>query len=98
MEWRRDPRPPWLIGARFAIDRKTGALLGPEKSLWSFADSTYTVLAPGNSDNAFIVVATSAARGGGSHVTVINVQEYEVGTRKPFAAISSSELYSGICE
>ena len=92
------PPSPWLIGSKFAIDRRTGAILGPEKSVWSFADSVNTVVASGNSDNSFIVVASSAARGGGVHFTAINIQEFHSGPKKPFSAISGGQLYSGICE
>lgn len=92
------PPSPWLIGSKFAIDRKSGSILGPEKSMWSFADSVYTVVASGNSDSSFIVIASSAARGGGVHFTAINVQEFLSGPNKPFTAISGGALYSGICQ
>jgi hypothetical protein len=40
----------------------------PEKSMWSFVDSTYSVVAPGNAENSFILVARSPARNGGVHL------------------------------
>jgi hypothetical protein len=43
-------------------------MVGPEKSMWSFVDSTYSVVAPGNAENSFILVARSPARNGGVHL------------------------------
>ena len=92
------PPSPWLIGSRFSIDRRSGKILGPERSLWAFEDAVFAVLAPGNAENSFIVSATSAARGGGVHHTAINVQEFIKSPKKPFVALSATELYSGVCE
>lgn len=94
---RRPPDPIW-IGRRFAVDRNTGALVGPETSLWSFRDSTATVLARGNSDNSFIVVLASPAAKEGAHVTKIVVQEYKSGPQKPFVVLTGTQVFTGICE
>lgn len=92
------PQLPWLIGARFAIERKSGRIVGPESSMWTFADSEFQVLASGNEGNSFISTASSPSAGGGVHLTVINVREYASGRRKPFTAMSGSTVYAGLCE
>ena len=92
------PQKPWLEGARFAIDRQTGKIVGPEAGAWTFADSTFVVHARGNDSNSFVVVATAQAAGGGVHVTVIAVREYQPGKKKAFLATSGAGAYAGLCE
>ena len=94
----RRPPSPWLIGSRFAVDRASGRLTGPEKSLWSYSDSDYSVLAPGNSDNSFVAMATTRSKGIGLHVTLVTVEEFIAGPSKPFSASSGGESYSGQCD
>ncbi len=93
-------RPPnaWLIGKRFAVDRDTGMLTGPETALWSTASSKYTVLARGNRSNAFTAIATDTAAENGVHTTLLKVEEYAPTTMKPFVLLSGSEVASGVCE
>jgi len=92
------PPNPWPIGKRFSIDRNTGALVGPEQTLWSTASSKYTVLARGNASNSFSVFITDPAAENGMHTTLIKVEEYSSGQTKPFVLLSSSEVASGTCE
>ena len=72
----RRPPSPWLIGSRFAIERSSGRLTGPEKSLWSHSDSNFSVLAPGTFENAFVAMATTQPKGIGLHVTLVVVEEF----------------------
>ena len=63
-------------GSRFAIERSSGRLTGPEKSLWSHSDSNFSVLAPGTFENAFVAMATTQPKGIGLHVTLVVVEEF----------------------
>jgi hypothetical protein len=89
---------PYLIGKRFAIDRTTGNIVAPELSLWSFEDQRTTILARGNSDNAFVLLRVGPARGGGVHSTFVQVNEFHPGPVKPFLVQSGSESVSGLCQ
>ena len=57
------PPSPWLIGSRFSIDRRSGRILGPERSLWAFEDAVFAVLAPGNADTMPCVRRARSAGG-----------------------------------
>lgn len=94
----RRPPDPWLVGKRFAVDRNTGTLLGPETSFWSFTDSRPTILARGNESNSFVVALVSDAAGNGVHATKIVVNEFKSGPIKPFVVLTGSQVASGTCQ
>jgi len=92
------PPSPHLIGKRFSVDRNTGVITGPDGGLWSTFNSKFTVLARGNADNSFVVLATQAAPGNGVSATLLSVAEYKQGARKPFVVLAVGETVSGTCE
>jgi hypothetical protein len=92
------PGNAWLMGARFSVNRETGALASPESSLWTSQAASATVLARGNSQSSFIVVVASPAAHTGVHGVTIEIRESEIGRTKPFVAISGSQAVSGLCE
>jgi len=92
------PPDPYLLGKRFAVDRNTGHIVGPEQALWQLEDHKITVLARGNKDNSFIVVSVGPARGDGVHATMLRVEEFTKSKSKPFIVLSGSQVTSGVCE
>ena len=92
------PPQPYLIGKRFAVDRNTGHIVGPEQALWQLEDHKVTVVARGNKDNSFIVVSVGPARGDGVHATMLQVEEFTESKSKPFIVLSGSQVTSGVCE
>ena len=92
------PPEPYLIGKRFAIDRDSGRLVGPEQSLWQLEDHKVTVMARGNKDNSFVVFSVGPAAGVGVHATMLRVEEFVEGKSKPFVVLSGSQVTSGVCE
>lgn len=92
------PPQPYLIGKRFAVDRNTGHIVGPEQALWQLEDHKITVLAHGNKDNSFIVVSVGPARGDGVHASMLQVEEFTEGKSKPFLVLSGSQVTTGVCE
>ena len=89
---------PIALNKRFSIDRRNGAIVGPEGVPWTFQDSTASLLAAGNGGNAFVATYTAPSAGGGVHFTVIRVEEFNPNRLKPFVAISSGTVHSGLCE
>lgn len=92
------PPIPHLIGKRFSIDRFTGALVGPDYSLWATEGSKTTVLARGNQDNAFLALISEPGAKGGVHLTVVMIEEFFSGNEKPFVVSSGGTVASGTCE
>lgn len=81
---------------RFSVDRKTGKKIGG--SFGSFRDQVGTLLSPGNSSSAFIVSWVGPAAGGGSHLDILRIEEFQAGPRKPFTAHAGGTIYTGVCE
>jgi hypothetical protein len=94
----KQPPSPWLIGSRFSVDRDTGALVGPDHSLWGFPNSKSTVIARGNAQSSFVVLITTPACGDGVTATTIHVEEFVKGGAKPFVASKGTQVASGTCE
>lgn len=92
------PASPWLIGSRFTVDRNTGALAGPDHSLWGFPSSKSTVIARGNAQNPFVVLITTPAADDSVTATVIHVEEFARGSAKPFVVSKGTQVASGTCE
>ena len=92
------PANPWLIRSRFSVDRETGALVGPDKSFWSFKDSRSTVLARGNAKTSFVALIMSAAADNGVLATTLVIEEFTKGPVKPFMVSTGSQVASGMCE
>jgi hypothetical protein len=89
---------PIVLNKRFSIDRRNGALVGPEGAPWTFMDSTASLLATGNNANSFVATYTASSAGSGVHFTAIRVVEFNPNRLKPFVAISGSTVHSGLCE
>ena len=94
---RRYPQPQ-AIGKRFAIDRRTGTLVGSDMPFWSLSDAVVTVLAQGNSANSFVVSFIAPALADGVHTTLVRIEEFSSSTNKPFMVFSGGGIYSGLCE
>ncbi len=92
------PPKPYLIGQRFAGDRNTGHIVGPEQALWQLDDHKITVLAQGNKDNSFIMTSIGPAGGNGVHTTMLRVEEFTQRKSKPFVVLSGGQVTSGVCE
>jgi hypothetical protein len=91
------PPKPYLIGQRFAINRNTGRLVGPETG-FGFADSTYQVLARGNGDNSYRSTVSTRAVKDGLHFALVEVEEFTPGKSKPFIVADGGTIASGVCE
>lgn len=92
------PPEPYLIGQRFAVDRNTGRIVGPEQGMWQFDNHKITVLARGNADNSFIVDSVGPSHGDGVHATHLRIVEFAPSKSKPFVVLSGSLVASGVCE
>lgn len=86
------------LGKRFAVDRRSGAIVEPDGEYWVFGGATNSVLSQGNSDNSFVALVTSPARNSGVHAVFLRVQEYEQGKLKPFVLVTGGVVYTGNCE
>ncbi len=92
------PRRAYLIDQRFAVDRNTGQLVGPEGDLWQLADHKITVLARGNAENSFTMISIGPAAQNGVHATMLMIDEFTKGKSKPFRVLSGGQVISGVCE
>lgn len=92
------PRKDSALGKRFAVDRRTGAMVEPDGEYWSFGGAEPSVIARGNSENSFVSVVTSPARTSGVHAAFLRVQEYEDTKLKPFVLVAGGLVYTGMCE
>jgi hypothetical protein len=80
------------VGARFNVDRATGLIAG-EAVDNSTSSRTEVVFTPAN--NLFFVVSRTDAPV--RQVTLLSVRDSAPG-RKPFIYVSSSWVYSGLCD
>jgi len=92
------PRKTSALGKKFAVDRRSGAVVEPDGELWSFGGASATVLSMGNSENSFVSVTTSPARESGVHAIFVRVQEHEESKLKPFILVAGGLVYTGVCE
>jgi hypothetical protein len=83
-----------LVGARFSIDRRSGAMIGLPFDTRYWPD--VVVLDPGSSDQSYKALIKS--RGPNVNVMYIYVKEYHKGPLKPFLGSSDDNVYSGLCE
>ena len=94
----RSLEPPNAVPSinRFSIDRKTGKKIGG--FFGSFRDQVGTLLSSGNNSSAFIVSWSGPAAGGGVHLDILRIEEFQAGPRKPFTAHAGGTMYTGVCE
>lgn len=91
-------RKPAAIGQRFAVNRHTGAIVGPESGYWSIGSAEPAVLARGDSDNSFVSTLIGTARNNGVHATFLRIHEFDESSKKPFIVMSHGTVFSGLCE
>lgn len=96
-ELKRPPKP-YLIGQRFAIDRRTGQVVGPELAMWSHPGTKFRVMGRGDSKSYFVLVGIEQGAEDTAHFTFIKVTEFADGPAKPFTINSGSSVTSGICK
>jgi len=83
------------IGKKFAIDRKTGVLIGDVFFGWGDPK----VIASGSKDNAFKVLWTKKAGGtNGVFIDYLSIEEFNQGIKKPFSYFTGSQITTGFCE
>lgn len=83
------------IGKKFAIDRKTGVLIGDV--FFTFGEPK--VIARGSKDNSFKVIWMKESGGkDGMFLDYLSIDEYISGTKKPFSYFTGSQLSTGLCE
>lgn len=90
--------PPKAIPSinRFSVDRKTGSKIGG--GFGGLRDQVGTLLSSGNSSSAFIVVWSGPAAGGGVHLDILRIKEFQTGPQKPFTVHAGGVIYTGVCE
>ena len=86
------------VGKTFTVDRQSGRITAPSNLRFHFGDPKFSVLAKGNTKNAFAVLITSPAEGEGVHLTALWIEEFDEARRKPFLVLASGVTYSGTCE
>lgn len=83
------------IGKKFAVDRKTGVLIGD--MFVSFGEPK--VIAKGSKDNSFKVIWLKEAGGkDGMFLDILSIDEFKSGAKKPFSYFTGDLLFTGVCE
>jgi hypothetical protein len=93
----KTPPNPLTIGAQFAVDRKTGVMINPEKFFWNIEVANVSVKSLGNNSNCFIATYISKTFRG-VFFTTLNVKEYADTEKKPFLLTAGTVVYAGVCE
>lgn len=86
---------PIEIGNKFAIDRRTGRIIGRPFS--NPTANKIEVITQGDNSRNFEVLSTSSPTGKATTDLVI-VHEWQKGPEKTFVGLSSGEVFSGICK
>lgn len=86
-----------VVDRKLSINRQTGEKVGNAVGHIQPEGST-KVLSSGNSANAFVATWLSPSAGGGVHLDVLRVEEFEPTPKKPFMALAGGTLYIGLCE
>lgn len=83
------------IGQKFAVDRKTGVLIGD--IFVSFGEPK--VIARGSKDNSFKVIWLKEAGGkDGMFLDYLSIDEFKSGAKKSFSYFTGGLLFAGVCE
>lgn len=89
---------PLALGEQFAVDRQSGTLIEKNTSFFVSANSIIKVLSHGNSESYFVATYALPATDKGIFYTVLRVQEFADGNKKPFLLSSGGSVYAGTCE
>lgn len=86
------------VGKTFSVERQTGRITAAPDLRLHVPEAALTVLARGNKDNAFVLQARAPASGDGVNLTLLWVEEFADGPRKPFLVLMNGATLSGTCE
>ncbi len=89
---------PLALDGQFAVDRKTGTLIENGPSFFVSANSIINVLSHGNSESYFVATYALPATDNGIFYTVLRIQEFADGKKKPFLMSSGGSVYAGTCD
>jgi hypothetical protein len=85
-------------GKQFSVERSSGLITGVLKNSYRTKPQ---VIDRGSNKNSYKVVTTMTIEqgfGAGSNVSVLVVNEYEPGVKKPFVFLQNEAVYLGRCE
>ena len=91
----RQYKKPIAVGNSFAIDRRTGRVVG--RPFTNTTASKVEIITRGDHARHFEVLSASSPIGKAT-TDLIVVEEWQKGPNKPFVGLSAGTVYSGVCK
>jgi hypothetical protein len=83
----------------FSVSRETGMLIGNSASMDTSRAKTITVINKGTKENSFKAIADFGNFENGNHpFQIIEIEEFSVGTEKPFVLMGELGIVTGVCK